>query len=417
METGEKKKRRVSNIIMVLLIVVIAGCGIMAVGSVQGWFSGEGDSQIVSEEIKGVANIERSGVGYSLKEKVPLEEGDLIETKSGAVAELAVAGDNKVVLNENTELKITACREDNIKLEVVSGEIFADMPDVPKTFDVTFGGNTAHVTGTVFSVSAQQGSSSLDVLEGTVEVDAEDGSQQTVKAGQRLSVAMGGGDQLTVEVGELKVEALNDFLIEQAQGCSSADDLCFKQSALAKVLEERQAEKQEAEKAQKSGDAIAASESGSSGSSGNGSSSSSSSSSSGSNPSCTITIRCDTILNNMSGLTAGKSQYVPSNGVILAASKVEFVKGETVFDVLKRACNYTGIQLEYSYTPMYGSYYIEGINHLYEFDCGEQSGWMYKVNGWFPNYGCSSYTLKNGDNIVWCYTCKGLGADVGGSVY
>ena len=44
---------------------------------------------------------------------------------------------------------------------------------------------------------------------------------------------------------------------------------------------------------------------------------------------------------------------------------------------------------------------------------GPESGWMYKVNEWFPNYGCSAYTLKNGDDIVWCYTCNGLGADVG----
>ena len=33
---------------------------------------------------------------------------------------------------------------------------------------------------------------------------------------------------------------------------------------------------------------------------------------------------------------------------------------------------------------MYNSYYVEGIGNLYEFDCGSESGWMYKVNGWFP---------------------------------
>jgi hypothetical protein len=81
--------------------------------------------------------------------------------------------------------------------------------------------------------------------------------------------------------------------------------------------------------------------------------------------------------------------------------------------VLNRICKKTGIQIEYSWTPLYGSYYIEGINHLYEFDCGEQSGWMYKVNEWFPNYGCSSYYVDDGDVIVWCYTCQGLGRDVG----
>lgn len=128
---------------------------------------------------------------------------------------------------------------------------------------------------------------------------------------------------------------------------------------------------------------------------------------------CTITIRCDTILNNMGDLTPGKEGLVPSSGYILSKKTVEFDDGETVFDVLKEVCSNAGIQLEYAYTPAYNSYYIEGINNLYEFDCGSESGWMYKVNGWFPNYGCSSYTLKNGDAIVWCYTCKGLGADVG----
>ena len=126
-----------------------------------------------------------------------------------------------------------------------------------------------------------------------------------------------------------------------------------------------------------------------------------------------IEIRCDTILNNMGDLAPGKAEFVPSNGVILPMVQVPFYENETVFEVLNRICKKANIQIEYSWTPLYGSYYIEGINHLYEFDCGEQSGWMYKVNEWFPNYGCSSYYVGDGDVIVWCYTCKGLGADVG----
>ena len=117
----------------------------------------------------------------------------------------------------------------------------------------------------------------------------------------------------------------------------------------------------------------------------------------------------------MDDLDPEKVPYVPEDGWILSAT-VEFTEGETVFDILKRACDAYGVQLEYSWTPMYDSYYVEGINHIYEFDCGFESGWMYKVNGWFPNYGCSAYTVKDGDNIGWRYTCKGLGADVGGSV-
>lgn len=68
--------------------------------------------------------------------------------------------------------------------------------------------------------------------------------------------------------------------------------------------------------------------------------------------------------------------------------------------------------MEASYTPLYDAYYIEGINQLYEFDCGSLSGWTYKVNGIAPNYGCSKYEISDGDDIVWSYTCN-LGVDVG----
>ena len=131
---------------------------------------------------------------------------------------------------------------------------------------------------------------------------------------------------------------------------------------------------------------------------------------------CSIEIRCDTILNHMDQLKKEKVSLVPEDGVILPVCVAEFKEGETVMDVLKRACDQTEIPLEYSWTPLYDSYYIEGIQNLYEFDCGNESGWTYKVNGEFPNYGCSSYELKSGDEIVWQYTCEGYGADVGASI-
>ncbi len=100
-------------------------------------------------------------------------------------------------------------------------------------------------------------------------------------------------------------------------------------------------------------------------------------------------------------------------GTIVATRKVSFKAGATVFDVLQRECKAAGIHMEFVYTPMYKSAYIEGIDNLYEFDRGPLSGWMYSVNGWFPNYGCSRYVLKSGDQIRWRYTCD-LGKDVGG---
>ena len=128
---------------------------------------------------------------------------------------------------------------------------------------------------------------------------------------------------------------------------------------------------------------------------------------------CTISISCSTILNNMDKCDPAISGIIPSGGTILSATTVEFTDGETVYDVLQRVCQSKGIQLEASWSPTYNSAYIEGIANIYEFDVGSGSGWMYKVNGQFPNYGCSSYSLKGGESICWVYTCN-LGSDVGG---
>ena len=128
---------------------------------------------------------------------------------------------------------------------------------------------------------------------------------------------------------------------------------------------------------------------------------------------CTFSIECSTILNNLDMLDPEKLEMVPSGGVILSKTTVTFYEGESVFDVLQRLCKEKGIHMEASWTPIYNSAYVEGIHNLYEFDCGALSGWMYKVNGWYPNYGSSRYQLKNGDVVQWRYTCD-LGNDVGG---
>ena len=130
--------------------------------------------------------------------------------------------------------------------------------------------------------------------------------------------------------------------------------------------------------------------------------------------SCTFSIDCTTILNNLDMLDPEKLEMVPSGGVILAKTTVTFYEGESVYDVLQRICQEQGIHMEASWTPIYNSAYVEGIHNLYEFDCGALSGWMYKVNGWYPNYGSSRYQLKDGDTVEWRYTCD-LGYDVGGA--
>ena len=128
---------------------------------------------------------------------------------------------------------------------------------------------------------------------------------------------------------------------------------------------------------------------------------------------CTISIDCAAILDNMDKCDKNKRELVPEDGWILEPTEVVFYQGESVFQVLKRTCKQNGIHMEFENTPIYNSAYIEGIHNLYEFDVGNLSGWMYSVNGWYPNYGCSRYALKDGDVVEWRYTCD-LGLDVGG---
>lgn len=128
--------------------------------------------------------------------------------------------------------------------------------------------------------------------------------------------------------------------------------------------------------------------------------------------SCTVSISCATVLDNWEQCDESKRGLIPADGIFLPETEVSFTEGESVFDVLERACKANQLHMEYSFTPAYGSAYVEGIGNLYEFDVGALSGWMYAVNGWFPNYGCSQYVLQDGDTVEWRYTCD-LGADVG----
>ena len=127
---------------------------------------------------------------------------------------------------------------------------------------------------------------------------------------------------------------------------------------------------------------------------------------------CTLEIRCDTLLTQLDKVPSEKVNLVPEDGIMLAATEVEFIGGESVFDVFRKVLREEKIHFEYVDASAYDSVYIEGIGNIYEFDCGPQSGWMFSVNDVYPGLGCSSYTLADGDVIVFSYTCD-LGADLG----
>ncbi|BDF58584.1 hypothetical protein CE91St36_14010 [Christensenellaceae bacterium] len=112
---------------------------------------------------------------------------------------------------------------------------------------------------------------------------------------------------------------------------------------------------------------------------------------------CTISIDCAAALN----VDPDLANAVSSSGTILESKRVTLGPEATVYDALKA----TGITFS-------GKSYISSINSIGEGDCGSGSGWMYSVNGDYPSVGCTKYTLSDGDNIRWRYTCD-MGADIG----
>lgn len=133
----------------------------------------------------------------------------------------------------------------------------------------------------------------------------------------------------------------------------------------------------------------------------------------------TISIDAKVLVNHMDKLKPAlqNEKYVPKDGVILKETSYEITDKDTVWDIFLKATKEYKIPIEYqgATANAYGSVYIEGINHLYEKDAGELSGWMYSVNGEFPGHGISEHTLKDGDKIEFKYTTD-LGRDLGQKV-
>ncbi|MCR5485435.1 MAG: DUF4430 domain-containing protein [Clostridiales bacterium] len=114
----------------------------------------------------------------------------------------------------------------------------------------------------------------------------------------------------------------------------------------------------------------------------------------------TISINCKNAVDYGIRDKAGYNKIIPEDGVILKTSSAEISDGETVLSVLKKVLDKNGIALNAQRN------YIKGIGGLNEKDCGGTSGWLYSVNGEFPQVSVDQYHLKNGDKIEFHYTVK-----------
>ena len=379
---GKKKKSIFANSVMVAIIAMILVGGILGVGYIRGWFGDKNTETAVLADVKGIVNMTRSGVTYPVEQDTPLRRGDVITCMPGGSASIRIASGSALAIGEQAKMNISDPSSRSFSADVENGELFAFVTD-PDAKPVTlhFDGKSIEIRNAIASLSRRIGAQNVNVYYGAVE-DAS--------AGQVLNWVQ---DTLTVD--PLQIVSLNAFSVRQLRAANTVAECCFTNAELDQMEAEREAEREAASLASMSEDLSEldlAYE-------------------------CTLSIRCDTILDHYDDLNPAKAEFVPEDGVILATVKVPFAEGETAFDATKRACEAYGLQIEYSWTPLYNAYYVEGINHLYEFDCGAESGWMFKVNGWFPNYGASSYILQDGDAVMWEYTCVGLGADLGGTVW
>ena len=129
------------------------------------------------------------------------------------------------------------------------------------------------------------------------------------------------------------------------------------------------------------------------------------------NLTCSIVIRCDEVLDNMDLLDSAKHSIIPENGIIYENPAAVYTEGETAYDLLNRELRSNKIHAEFSRALATGGVYIEGIANLYEFDCGETSGWFYSVNGKSPPYACSEHKIAIGDELVFEFvtTMRSLG--------
>jgi len=90
----------------------------------------------------------------------------------------------------------------------------------------------------------------------------------------------------------------------------------------------------------------------------------------------------------------GKTVIASSNSVVIEKGKT------TAMDVLKTVLDEAGIDY-----VIKGNHYVSEIAGLGEFDEGENSGWLYSVNGVTPpTTAASEYELEAGDAVVWYYT-------------
>ncbi|MEI3605538.1 DUF4430 domain-containing protein [Pseudogracilibacillus sp. SE30717A] len=109
-----------------------------------------------------------------------------------------------------------------------------------------------------------------------------------------------------------------------------------------------------------------------------------------------------------------QSIVISGKEIPLPATELEVYEEDNVIDVLKRAAKEHNIPIEVK--DLGWGEYVASIANVAEFDRGEQSGWMFRVNGKFSDVGASDVYIIPGDKIEWLYTLD-YGKDIGATEF
>lgn len=126
----------------------------------------------------------------------------------------------------------------------------------------------------------------------------------------------------------------------------------------------------------------------------------------------TFSADCSAALDRMDSIdqSVNPAEVVPADGVVIAECTLGLPEGSSAFDALISAARAQQVRVDYT-GGSWGTY-VRSIGYIGEFGFGELSGWMYRVNGEFPQVSAGDFTLSDGDVVEFVYTCD-LGRDVG----
>lgn len=377
------KRQQYRVLIVILLILAIVAAGVLLSDTNGRWFRKGSKGSLASvQQVTGDVSVLRDGMAYVLKKDIGLRQDDALVTGADAYCQASVVSEALVSIDGGSQIEMETLTPDGAAVRVTEGAaVFEAAEGVtePKLQILADGVHIAMAEKTVMSVEAYHGTVTVSVFDGMPSMNCGERAY-TLVPGDRV-VVLNGEDAQTVSFNRIMSSDLREFLLNRL---IEKGGLLFEPEQLQAVLDKRRAETETI--------AVPSDTEG---------------------LTCTLEIRCDAVLDHLDELDPEKANAIPESGIVLPATRVSFTSGDSAYDILRRTCLSNGIEISYDYAVNLSGYYIENLAGLAERECGPQSGWMYKVNGWFPNYGSSRYQVCDGDVIVWSYSCVGLGEDIG----